>query len=229
MRSLLAMSRKSYLPSAPSSFLGVKTEPLEGRPLVAFDFDGTLTVKDSFIAFLQWRSGPVRYAFGLARLLPGLVAYLFHHQRDVIKAAAVKEFLRGVPRLQLENEAKAFAEHIAPTLFRDDALATWRRWRAKGARPIIVTASPELIVAPFARGLGCDTLIGTELSFDEQDRVVGALLGPNCRGAEKVRRLQAVFGQDVRLAAAYGDTAGDREMLEIADERGYRVFKGKPA
>ncbi|HRD45466.1 MAG TPA: HAD-IB family hydrolase, partial [Caulobacter sp.] len=37
-----------------------------------------------------------------------------------------------------------------------------------------------------------------------------------------------VFGEDVRLTAAYGDTAGDREMLKIADEKGYRVFKGRP-
>ena len=45
---------------------------------------------------------------------------------------------------------------------------------------------------------------------------------------EKVRRLREVYGEDVRLAAAYGDTSGDREMLRLADEKGYRVFKGRP-
>ena len=30
-------------------------------PIVAFDFDGTLTVRDSFTAFLKWRAGG-RYA-----------------------------------------------------------------------------------------------------------------------------------------------------------------------
>ena len=54
------------------------------------------------------------------------------------------------------------------------------------------------------------------------------LAGPNCRAREKVVRLQEVFGEDVRLTAAYGDTSGDAEMLAIADERGYRVFRGKP-
>ena len=38
-------------------------------------------------------------------------------------------------------------------------------------------------------------------------------------------RLKAAFGEDVHLAAAYGDTAGDREMLAIAEVRGYRVFR----
>ena len=46
--------------------------------------------------------------------------------------------------------------------------------------------------------------------------------------AEKVRRLQAVFGEEVRLRAAYGDTSGDTEMLAIAEEPGYRVFQEKP-
>jgi phosphatidylglycerophosphatase C len=55
------------------------------------------------------------------------------------------------------------------------------------------------------------------------------LNGPNCRAKEKVVRLKEIFGEDVRLTAAYGDTSGDTEMLAIADERGYRVFRGKPA
>lgn len=207
--------------------LSATDEPVEGPVLIAFDFDGTLTVRDSFMAFLRWRAGPVRYAFGMVRLLPHAVRYLFHRQRGVIKAAAVRVFLKGVPRTMLEADARRFAEHIGPTMFRADALATWRRWRAKGARPVIVTASPDILVAPFARGLGADTLIGTQLAFDADDRVTGALLSPNCRGPEKVRRLRQVFGEGVALAAAYGDTAGDYEMLKLADEQGYRVFTGK--
>ena len=58
--------------------------------------------------------------------------------------------------------------------------------------------------------------------------VTGAFATPNCRGSEKVRRLQAVFGEEVRLRAAYGDTSGDTEMLAIAEEPGYRVFQEKP-
>lgn len=127
-----------------------------------------------------------------------------------------------------EAEARTFAEIAAPRLFRPDAIMAWRRWRAGGAKTIIVSASPDLIIAPFARGLGCDKLIASAFAFDKDDRVLGMLAGPNCRGPEKVRRLKEVYGEDVRLAAAYGDTSGDREMLRIADEKGYRVFKGRP-
>lgn len=198
------------------------------RPLVAFDFDGTLTTRDSFMAFLAWRAGRRRYALGLSRLGVASAAWLVHRDRGRLKAAAVNEFLKGLTRDELEQDARAFAEHFNHSLLRPDALATWRRWRAKGARMLIITASPEILVAPFARGLGADFLLGTALAFDDQDRVTGALGGENCRGPQKVARLRELFGPDVRLAAAYGDTSGDAEMLSIADEKGYRVFKGRP-
>jgi phosphatidylglycerophosphatase C len=198
------------------------------NPIVAFDFDGTLTVRDSFIAFLKWRAGPRRWWIGLLRLAPAALAYVFHRDRGRIKAAAVREFLKGAPRERLEAEARTFAEGWSRRLLRPDAVAAWKRWRADHVRLVIVTASPDLIVAPFARGLGADALIGTVLAFDEQDRVAGAFEGANCRGAEKITRLKAAFGEDFELKAAYGDTGGDREMLAAAEIRGYRVFQGVP-
>jgi phosphatidylglycerophosphatase C len=164
----------------------------------------------------------------MIRLFPAAVAYVFDRNRGKIKAAAVREFLRGVSVEDLERQARAFAQSQAPRLFRPDALAVWRRWRAKGARLVIVTASPDIVVAPFARGLGADLLIGSRLAIDTDGKVVGSLDGANCRGAEKVARLKEIFGDDLSLAAAYGDTSGDREMLAIAQEKGYRIFRGKP-
>lgn len=203
-------------------------DPLDDKALVAFDFDGTMTVRDSFTAFLAWRVGRARYTLGVLKLTPAILSYLGHRDRGRLKAAAVVQFLKGVPLEKVEAEAKIFAETHATRLLRPDAVATWKRWRARGARAVIVTASPETIVAPFARGLGADALIGTQLEVNTYGQVSGAFTGSNCRGAEKVRRLQEMFGEDVHLAAAYGDTDGDKEMLSIADEKGYRVFIGKP-
>jgi phosphatidylglycerophosphatase C len=197
-------------------------------PLVAFDFDGTITVRDSFTAFLKWRAGPARYALGLLRLAPGLLAYLVHRDRGRIKAEATAEFLKGLSREDLEAEARTFAELCGPTLLRPDALAAWRRWRAEGATLVIVSASPDAVVAPFAEKLGADRLIATEVAYDSQGRVAGTFATPNCRGPEKITRLKAAFGPDLHLKAAYGDTSGDREMLAMAEIRGYRVFHGRP-
>lgn len=197
-------------------------------PIVAFDFDGTLTVRDSYTAFLKWRTPRLKWILGGVRLIPAAIAYLFHRDRGLIKAAATKVFLAGVPRERLEADARAFAGQHSRSLLRPDAIIAWKRWRKEGVRLVIVTASPDLVVAPFARGLGADDLLGTPLTFDGRDRVTGAFASPNCRGAEKVTRLRAAFGPDVQIRAAYGDTSGDAEMLAIAEEPYFRVFTGRP-
>ncbi|MGA0607068.1 HAD family hydrolase [Phenylobacterium sp. VNQ135] len=202
--------------------------PAAQAPIVAFDFDGTITTKDSFTTFLKWRAGPVRWWLGCLQLVPAALAYLVHRDRGRIKAAAVSVYLRGVPHDRLQADADRFAELFAAKLFRPDALATWRRWQERGARMVIVTASPDIVVSPFGHGLGADLVLGTQLSYDAENRVLGAFSGPNCRGPEKVVRLHEVFGPDLRLAAAYGDTSGDTEMLAIADEPGFKVFTAKP-
>ena len=206
-------------------------EPLRqlgDRSIVAFDFDGTLTTRDSFTAFLAWKAGPWAYLSGLLLMAPQLLAYLAHRDRGRLKAAATARFLGGMDAAALAGEAERFAVQHAQSMLRPDAVQAWRNWRAQGAVMVIVTASPDITVQPFARGLGADLLIGTRLAVNESDRITGRFETPNCRGAEKVRRLREAFGDDMVLAAAYGDTSGDREMLRLAEVKGYRIFKGRP-
>lgn len=198
------------------------------RPIVAFDFDGTLTVRDSFTQFLRWRAGPGGWALGLVKMAKATAAYARNRDRGAIKAASVKVFLKGVTRAELAVDAARFADHAWDTFMRPDALKVWDDWGRRGAHRVIVTASPEITVAPFAKRLGAEGLLGTAMSFDAEDRVTGKFDGPNCRAEEKVRRLQVAYGPDVRLAAAYGDTSGDTEMLAIAEEKGFRVFRARP-
>ncbi len=197
-------------------------------PLVAFDFDGTLTVADSFTAFLRWRAGPTGWLAGMAALAPATARYLVDRDRGRIKAAAVAQFLDGVEALQLSGEAERFADQVWDRFMRPDALACWEDWGKKGAHRVIVTASPALTVAPFARRLGAEALLGTELALDPDGRITGAFVGENCRGEEKVERLIRAYGPDAVLEAAYGDTSGDAEMLARAAHPGFRRFGQRP-
>jgi phosphatidylglycerophosphatase C len=205
----------------------MKQPPLS-RPLVAFDFDGTLTVRDSFIAFLVWRAGLLGAICGALSLIPAILAYFHHQDRGRLKSAMVRAFLAGVSLDKARQDAQKFAREQSPRLLRPDALAAWGGWREGGARLVIVTASPEFLVSPFATLLSADHLIATRLALDSQGRITGALDGMNCRGLEKVIRLQALFGPALDLAAAYGDTSGDTEMLAAAKQAGFRVFRGRP-
>jgi phosphatidylglycerophosphatase C len=197
-------------------------------PLVAFDFDGTLTWRDSFVAFLAWRAGPWGFAVGRARLAPSILAYAVHRDRGRLKAAFARQFLGRIGRDRLEADARRFAAARSDALMRPDALSCWRDWRRRGARLFIVTASPDILVAPFASLLGADGLIGTRLLFDSDGRFAGALDGTNCRGVEKVVRLRALLGAETTLKAAYGDSDGDREMLALAEIPGLKVFTDRP-
>jgi phosphatidylglycerophosphatase C len=208
---------------------GLRQSELTQRPIVAFDFDGTLTLKDSFNAFLAWRCGPLRLAFGLLRLAPAAMAFCLNRDRGRLKAAAVRVLLGGMSQSEIEADAERFAETFGRGFFRADAIRTWREWRDRGAELVIVTASPELTVAPFAKRLGADRLIGTRLALDARGRITGDFVGLNCRGAEKVRRLREAFGDRMVLEAAYGDSDGDTEMLALARTPGLRVFTATPA
>ena len=61
------------------------------RPIVAFDFDGTLTIRDTFSAFLAWRTGTARYVADLTRMAGPAARYLRHRDRGRLKAAAVRQ------------------------------------------------------------------------------------------------------------------------------------------
>jgi phosphatidylglycerophosphatase C len=198
------------------------------RPVVAFDFDGTLTVRDTYTAFLVWRTSWLRAVDAGVRLLPHIARYAFVRDRSRLKAASAQAFLRGSTAEDLAQSAQRFASARFDSLLRPDALACWEHWGRQGALRLIVTASPEILVAPFANRLGADDLLGTRLELDADGRVTGRLDGANCRAREKVVRLLQAYGPDLRLTAAYGDSSGDVEMLALADQPHYRVFHERP-
>jgi len=84
----------------------------------------------------------------------------------------------------------------------------------------MVSASPELYVAPVARRLGFDATLATRLQVGPDGLLTGRLVGRNCRGPEKVRRLQEWFGDETPVVFAYGDSRGDREMLAFSSDGG---------
>lgn len=194
----------------------------------AFDFDGTITCRDSFITYLLWLKGPA----GLAQILlkdPDLgVHYLKTKDRGRLKSHILYNILGNISKEELKASFQDFQSQFHAKLIRPDALSQWQKDKALGLITGIVTASPTLLVAPFAEALGADFILGTELGFDENHRLMADLAGPNCRCEQKPLRLQAHFGPKLCLIRAYGDTKGDLDMLKAAQNGYYRVFKQRP-
>jgi phosphatidylglycerophosphatase C len=221
------MLKKIAGKTAGSAKRDVKATP-DPKKIIAFDFDGTLTYTDSFIAFLQATRGNLQIASTLAFKPNMLIDYVKTRDRGALKARLLYSLLGDISQRELEILVKAFVTKTGKSLFRPDALAAWQTHDQPDRLRVIVTASPELLVAPFGRLIGADRVIGTRLKFSERGTLLPELTGLNCRGEEKMCRLREACGEALDLEAAYGDTTGDTEMLAAARQGHYRVFKQRP-
>lgn len=96
--------------------------------------------------------------------------------------------------------------------------------KEQGDRVVLVSASFEEYLGVWARKIGIE-VIATKMEV-QGGKLTGRLATPNCYGAQKVARIRAQIDlTQFDEIYAYGDTRGDKEMLEIAKHKFYRVFE----
>ena len=212
-------------------------QPLTGEagPVVAaFDFDGTLTRRDTLMPFLARGLGWPRFAWVLLRCAPWLVGYALRWVRnDVAKARMLHVALAGRSMAQMDAWTSAWLAGSFRSQLRADATAQLVWHQAKGHACVMVSASPDIYLRRVAADLGFDALLCTEMEVSGvPPALTGRLQTPNCHGQQKVLRLQAWLQQrytaeeiDRLTLYAYGDTSGDKPMLRLAQHASYR---GKP-
>lgn len=197
------------------------------RPTIAvFDFDGTLTSQDSLMPFLRFFAGPLNYSAGLLAIAPTLFGYKLNLIPNwQAKERVLSHFLRGQSLEAIAQVAQRFAVEKIPQLIRPQALARLQWHQAQQHQTLIVSASLELYLSTWGKQAGFDRVIGTRLEICD-GLISGKLLGDNCYGVEKVRRLEAIIGELKQYCIyAYGDSRGDRELLQVADFSYYRPFR----
>ena len=195
------------------------------RPVLAvFDFDGTLTRHDSFVPFLKFAFGKRAFNRRLLRLaLPSLRFVARRMSRDELKAQLIRTFLTGVKLEWLQQQAASYCAQSWPRLMRPSGLLAIEAELKSGAVVTLCSASPALVLQPFAERLGIN-LIGTELEVVD-GVLTGHISGDNCRCANKVLRLEAVYGSLLQYRIrAWGDTRGDHELLAAAEDAHWRHF-----
>ena len=204
---------------------GAETKPV----VAAFDFDGTLTRRDTLLPFLLHTLGVVavaRHALALSPTLAGYALGLIGN--GVAKERVLVRCLAGMRVNELQQEAERFAALTLPGLIRNDSLQRFDWHKRQGHRCVVISASLELYVKPWAIKAGFDDVIATHLDTLEDGRITGKLSGANCFGIEKVRRLEALLGAiNSYTLYAYGDSRGDKELLSAADHAYYRQMPGE--
>lgn len=203
------------------------TETASTKPVVAaFDFDGTLTRHDTLLPFLLYVSGGLKFFIKIISLSPILGAYALRLMRnDVAKVKVLQAFLANSPMAGLRQNALDFASNKIPQMQRSVAMQRLRWHKQQGHRCVVVSASIELYLRPWALQAGFDDVVGSRLEELENGLTNGKLVGENCFGPEKMRRLEKLLGpRDGYILYAYGDSRGDRELLSAADFPFYRKF-----
>jgi phosphatidylglycerophosphatase C len=189
----------------------------DARPRVAaFDFDGTLARRDTLVPFLRSARGTPRVAWAVAR------AAAHTRDRDAMKLRAIGHLFRGVPAADLEELGRGYVPTLLGAL-RPELLDRVRWHRSHGHAVVIVSASLGAYLRPLAEQLGIDGALAVELVAGADAVLTGAVVGElNTRGPQKVARLQtwaaARYGAATPFELwAYGDSAGDEELLALAD------------
>jgi phosphatidylglycerophosphatase C len=200
--------------------------------VAAFDFDGTLTRGGSvwkFLVTIAGRRSVIRAGLSdLPKLLGAAVSG--GTANDAAKLGLFTRLLAGLDEQAVSKKAADFGLSHFRKRARLEICDRLRWHMDQGHRVVIVSASPELYLDSVAKELGADGLICTRLEVGTDGKLTGGYNGLNCRGPEKARRLREWIDESVgstdesvgpsggaAFVWAYGNSAGDLDMLRQAD------------
>jgi len=192
--------------------------------IAIFDFDGTLTKRDTLLAFIEFTHNKRRLYWELLLLSPQLILMKFGFgNNEIVKTKLLDRLFKGTKKETLKAWAQAFCDKYFNALLRPAGLAKVLDLQRQGYRIILVTASVEIWVKPFADRMNVE-LIGTKFLFNQQI-FTGRLATPNCRGLEKVNRLKTYLKTEkLPPFLMHGDSDGDRSLYAEASTYFHRPF-----
>ena len=193
--------------------------------LALFDFDGTITSKDSLLEFIKFSVGKSKFAMVMGLFSPLIFYYIFIKKDGEIAKQKVLSFLyKGKSEAELKALGKTFAEKIIPGILMQKAMDEIQKFKQLGYRIVVISASLEIWLKPWTDSLGVE-LICTKMKFD-QEKFTGSFATANCNGNEKVNRIKSLLRlEDYHPIYAYGNSSGDRPMLALADYGFFRHFE----
>lgn len=195
------------------------------KTIAFFDFDGTITTKDTLLEFIKYTKGTAAFLTGFLLNSPYLVAYklnIISNQRA--KEKIISYYFKDTPFAQFQAWCDAFAMDVVPKLIRPKAAAELQKLQQAGTTIVIVSASFGNWIQKWAASNNLH-LIATKPEVRD-GKLTGRIEGKNCHGTEKVRRiLEAFVLHDYNEVHAYGDTSGDKPMLDLATHAHYKPFR----
>lgn len=191
----------------------------EQNGLAAFDVDGTLIDAHCCTKFLLQLFGKRRYIAALQRA--GFEHRFRPSRRDAIKLSLLRNLLGGYDARVFAEAAEEFSLWVEERLD-PRPLQRLRAHQDKGHRVMLISASLGAYLRPLGRRLGVDRVCAVEM-IESEGRLTGAVAG----ACNLTRSAKATAVSDFLSASsiprqeitiwAYGDSAGDTELLGSAD------------
>jgi HAD superfamily hydrolase (TIGR01490 family) len=187
--------------------------------VAVFDFDGTITTQDSLWKFLKFSQSRARLYAGLLCISPVIILYLLKIiSNDKAKELLFSCFFKRWSLQKFNSVCRQFSVQIEQML-RPDVLKILDKHKRNGHRIYIISASVENWIIPWAENHGIAGVLATQIEVDLSMRLTGKFKNKNCYGIEKVNRLSAILpDRKSYYLYAYGDSNGDKEMIDFADD-----------
>jgi HAD-superfamily subfamily IB hydrolase, TIGR01490 len=186
--------------------------------IAAFDFDGTITTKDTLFDFIKFYVGKKKLILGLFILSPTLILYKIGIiKNDVAKQKMFSYFFKGESITTFNMKGKEYASRIKE-IAKPSIIEKIRTHQSQNHKVIIISASISNWIEPWASNdMNIDEVMGTNIEVNN-GILTGKFKSENCYGQEKVNRLLAVYpNRNEYTLYAYGDSPGDKQLLELAD------------
>jgi HAD superfamily hydrolase (TIGR01490 family) len=193
------------------------------KKLYCFDFDGTLTYKDTMFLYLKFYNSS-KFRIQFVKHIPLFILLkLKLADTEKVKKSFIGSILKGQLQTKIEDKSKLFFEEYYPKILRENALDFIDNIDKENTDSLIVTASLDIWTKPFAEKLQMK-LVATQAEF-KNGIFTGNFIGKNCNGKEKLERIKTeINGAKYDKIIAFGDTSGDKPMLQWANEGHYQFF-----
>jgi HAD superfamily hydrolase (TIGR01490 family) len=193
------------------------------KKLYCFDFDGTLTYKDTMFMYLKFYD-PAKFRLQFLKHVPLFVLLkLKLAETEKVKKSFIGSILKGQTQEKIEKKSKQFFEEHYPKIVRENALDFIQNIDRDHTNSLLVTASLDIWARPFADAFKMQ-LVATKAEF-HNGIFTGNFIGKNCNGKEKLVRIKAEINDNkYDKIIAFGDTSGDKPMLKWANEGHYQFF-----
>jgi phosphatidylglycerophosphatase C len=195
------------------------------KKIAFFDFDGTITTKDTLFEVIKYQKGKAGFYFGFLLNAPVLIALKLR----LVSNQAAKErilgyFFKGMELKSFQKGCDEFIENVLPSIIRPGALEEIKRLKAEGFEIVVVSASPSNWIKKWSDA-ACIGLIATKLQCINE-LLTGNIDGINNNSDEKAINITANFDlSQYSDIYCYGDSNGDKAMLALATKAFYKPFR----